>query len=115
MKAISASNLLVLNTAERSRIMTKRISGRSNGELRKVSFPSLIVFKTKKIKNAATPRQRAICLGRTKASVVMLKKRRGRARRRSPITKRLMFSKYKEIALILFISDNILTLAKIIK
>ena len=83
----------MLNTAERKRTITKIMSGRSKGELRNVSLPSVMVLRTKKIKKSDVATASAICLGRINASVVMVRKKRGRIRRKSPITKRLMFSK----------------------
>lgn len=53
----------------------------------------------KKIKNSVVIVIKAICFGKTNASVVMLRKMRGKVRRNSPIKKRLMFSKYEVICL----------------
>ena len=48
----------------------------------------------KKITNKLIAPVRAICFGNTKASVVVLKNRRGSVKKNKPMTNRLMFSKY---------------------
>src|SRR6185369_184261 len=92
-KAMSASKRFALKTADKASTIIKSMSGRSKGELRKVSLPSLIVFKTKKIKKSAVASAKAISFGKTNASVVVVRKSRGKTRRKNPITNRLMFSK----------------------
>lgn len=100
-----------LKNADKRVIIVNNKTGKSNGDPLKVSFPSIIVFKTKKIKNSPVAPTRAICLGRTKESVVVVKKRRGKIMRKIPRIKRLMFSKYAVNSLDLFILAVLITLS----
>ena len=91
--AAKASYRFTLKKAEMKLITRNKITGKSNGELLSRNLPSATERKPKSRMNNEVAIIKAICFGKTNASVVLLKKRSGNTKRNALSTKRLMFSK----------------------
>jgi len=83
----------MLKRAERKETKRNRTNGTVKGDECNFSRPSTIVFSPKRITNNPTVTLSAICFGNTKASVVVLRKKRGRSKRKRHKTARFMFLK----------------------
>ena len=92
-KEIRASTLLTAKIEDVRRESVKRRIGKSKGVLLNITWPFTKDFipNTSKIVSITVPNN--ICLGRTNASVVKVKRKNGKIRRRSPRRNKDAFSK----------------------
>ena len=92
-KEIRASALLTAKAEDTSRENVKSKIGKSKGVLLNITCPPAKDFipNTNKIINTAVPNN--ICLGRINASVVKVKRKNGKIRRRMPKRNKDAFSK----------------------
>ena len=90
---MSASYRFALNIAERNATNKRRITGISNGDVRNRNLPSMSVFIPKTNNANEVKKIKRNCFGRTNASVVVLKKKRGKRTKRIPTINSDKFSK----------------------
>ena len=92
-KEIRASALLTAKIEDKSRESVKSKIGKSKGVLLNITWPLNKDFIPNTSKIISTAMNNNICLGRTNASVVKVKRKNGKIRRRSPKRNKDAFSK----------------------
>ena len=92
-KEVIASALLTAKTEDIRRERAKRRIGKSKGVLLNITWPLIKDFTPNNIKIRSVTPPKSICLGRINESVVRVRTKNGKTRRRSPRRKSEAFSK----------------------